>query len=161
MNRDTLNEWFAEARGDLAQRVPDPMIETQLLARVRERGSLRSVAAAAPVRPARRSRPWWLRLSIGVPLAAAALLLVPLGTRLMAPVAPAAADREVATPFIALVASEALAAERAPVVVASQVARTALADYGLPVDPARVDEPVDAEFLVSRTGVVLAVRFRE
>jgi hypothetical protein len=67
----------------------------------------------------------------------------------------------VATPFIALVGSEALAAARDPIVVPSQVARTTLADYGLPVDPARADEPVGAEFLVSRAGLVLAVRFRE
>jgi hypothetical protein len=163
MSGTRMDDWMDAARDDLAQRAPDAIVEAQLLARVRERGALRSVEAAVPVRVAPKRRPWWLRLSVGVPLAAAAVFVVLLGTRLLVPPSadPAMAAHEVATPFIALVAGEALAAERAPVVVASQVPRTALADYGLPVDPARADEPVDAEFLMSRTGVVLAVRFRE
>jgi hypothetical protein len=161
MNGNTVNDWLDAARHDVAQRAPDAMVETQLLARVRERSALRSVAMLAPARKARQITPWWIRLLVGLPVAIAAVLVVLLGTRPLAPAAPSVPEGEVATPFIALVGSEALAAERAPVVVSSQVARTALADYGLPVDPARVDEPVGAEFLVSRTGIVLAVRFME
>ena len=161
MNGNTMNDWLAAARDDAAQRAPDAMVEAQLLSRVRERSALRSVAIAAPSRTVGRAASWWLRLSFGVPVAIAALLVALVGTRLLLPASPSAPERAIATPFIALVGGEAIAAERAPVVVSSQVARTALADYGLPVDPARVDEPVGAEFLVSRTGVVLAVRFME
>jgi hypothetical protein len=53
-----------------------------------------------------------------------------------------------------------MAAEPA-VIVSSQVAAATLSEYGLPVDPARADEPVRAEFLLSPTGLVLAVRFAE
>lgn len=161
MSGNTMNEWFGGARDDLAGRGPDAMVESQLLARVRERSALRAVAATHAGGPVGRPRPWWMRLSFGVPLAVAATLVLMAGTQMLAPVAPSSQQSAIATPFIALVTSEALATARAPVVVESQVARTALADYGLPVDPARVDEPVDAEFLVSRTGVVLAVRFKE
>lgn len=161
MNGNTVNDWLEAARQDAAQRAPDAMVETQLLARIRERSALRSVAVLAPASKARRSAPWRLRLTLGLPVAFAALLVVLLGTRLLVQPVPPAPERGIATPFIALVGSDALAAERAPVVVASQVARTALADYGLPVDPARADEPVGAEFLMSRTGIVLAVRFME
>ena len=162
-----LNRWLAAGRADAAQRTPDPMIEQQLLARVRERSALQSVAASRPVAlagttSARNRSAWWMRWSFGVPVVMTAGLLAMLGARLLQPAAlPPAFTADSGTPFFALVASEAIAAERAPVVVASQVPRTALADYGLPIDPARADEPVAAEFLVSGAGVVLAVRFRE
>ena len=70
-------------------------------------------------------------------------------------------DETVRTPFLALVASEAIAAEPSAVIVPSQVSGAALSDYGLPVDPARVDQPIRAEFLLSPTGLILAVRFAE
>lgn len=161
MSGHTMKDWLAVARDDVAQRAPDPMVEAQLLTRVRERRALQSVSAARRTPVRRPAPPWWMRLSFGLPVAFAAALIVLLGTRPLAPVGPSAPQRAIATPFIALVGSEALAAEPAPVVVSSQVARPTLADYGLPVDPARADEPVDAEFLVSRSGVVLAVRFKE
>lgn len=162
MSGNTMNEWLAAARDDVARHGPDPMVETQLASRVRERAALRSMTTTRPGKAARRVAPNWLRWSFVVPGAVAALLVVLLGTRVLAPLGGSSVPaHEIATPFIALVAGEALAAERAPVVVPSQVPRAALADYGLPVDPARADETVGAEFLVSRSGVVLAVRFKE
>ena len=164
MHGDRTNAWLAAARADTAGRVPDQMVETQLLARVRERQALASVASARPARRAERGRTessWWTRLTFAVPVALAGMVAVIVGVPLLAPTPAVPARKVVATPFIALVGSEALARESAPMVVPSQVARTALADYGLPVDPARADEPIDAEFLVSRSGLVLAVRFKE
>jgi hypothetical protein len=159
MSDNRMNEWLGAVREDVSQHRPDPLVETQLLARVRERGALRAVRAATRPAPEARS-PWWVRLALVVPAGCAAALVVLLGTRSAMPVDESIpAMRAVATPFIALVAPDTIAAERAPVVVASQVARSALADYGLPVDPSRADEPVGAEFLMSRAGVVLAVRF--
>ena len=67
----------------------------------------------------------------------------------------------VRTPFLALVASEALAAEPSALIVSSEVPGSTLSDYGLPVDPARIDQPIRAEFLLSPTGLLLAVRFAE
>lgn len=161
MKGDPMEPWLASARDDLASRAPDPMVETQLVARVRERGALRSVAAARPIDSGHTPGPWWTRLAFGLPVALAGVLAVLVVARALLPPAAPAPAGEAATPFIALVSNEALAADRAPVIVASQVARSALAEYGLPVDPARADEPVGAEFLMSRSGVVLAVRFRE
>lgn len=161
MTRDTgLDSWLAAARDDATRHAPDPLVEQQLLARVRERRALDSVAASRQAGAARRGGlPWRRRWTLGVPVALAAMLALLLIATPMAPVAPAATAA--ATPFFALAGIDAIAAEGAPVVVSSQVPRAALADYGLPVDPARVDEPVNAEFLMSRAGVVLAVRFRE
>src|SRR5512145_1519660 len=160
MSEDASKAWLEAARAEAARRAPDPMVESQLLARVRERGALRSIAAARPAPVRAAAQPWWTRPSFALPVAFAGVAALIIGVRLLAPTPSAVNAREVATPFIALVGTDALVAERSPVVVTSQVARTALADYGLPVDPARADEPVDAEFLVSASGVVLAVRFR-
>ena len=63
--------------------------------------------------------------------------------------------------FIALTSMETIAAETAPQIVSAQMPRAALAGFGLPVDPARADQPVHTELLMSPRGVVLAVRFVE
>jgi hypothetical protein len=155
-----IDEWMAAARADLEQRRPDPMIEHRLLARMQERRALRSVAATQPARAAAHARPAPRWLWLGAPALAAALgfAVLMVGIPL-----PDATDTPVprATPFFALASAEAIAAERAPIVFESTVPRVALADYGLPVDPARVHEAVGAEFLLSRAGVILAVRFKE
>jgi hypothetical protein len=43
-------------------------------------------------------------------------------------------------------------------VVPARVPRMTLAQYGLPLDPARADDPVNTELLVRRDGAVLAYR---
>jgi hypothetical protein len=140
----------------------DPMVEQRLLDRVRELRALKSLAAVRPAgRTAPAEVPWWRRWTLVAPVAIAGMLLMLLFARPTAPVDSENAAAAAATPFFALAGIEAIAAERAPLVVSSRVPRTALADYGLPVDPGRADEPVEAEFLLSRAGVVLAVRFRE
>jgi hypothetical protein len=44
-------------------------------------------------------------------------------------------------------------------VVPARLPRTTLAQLGLPIDPARAADAIDAELLVRRDGSVLAVRF--
>ena len=44
-------------------------------------------------------------------------------------------------------------------VMPARMPRMALAQFGLPVNPARAAEPIDAELLVRPDGAVLAVRF--
>ncbi len=163
-HNNRLDDWLAAARVDVAGRTPDLLTEQRLLARVREVMALRSIAAtnAEPqIRRARRirlPRPGfsWLTPAFAV----AVSLVIAVGILMIGTSAPddSATER---TPFFALVASEAIAAERSALVVSSQVSGAALADYGLPIDPARVDQPVSAEFLMSPAGIVLAVRFTE
>ena len=78
-------------------------------------------------------------------------IVIALGFVMLPPELPQR-DAVVRTPFLALVASEAMAAEPA-VIVSPQVAAATLSEYGLPVDPARADEVVRAEFLLSPTGL--------
>lgn len=164
MNKmERLNEWLAVARSDVGRRLPDPLVEQRLLERMRERRALQSVAAVQPprARPApHRVRP---RFWFGAPaaLASVALAGVALFVWVFALPVETIEPRLTATPFFALVSADAIAAERSPIVVESTLPRVTLADYGLPVDPSRVDEAVGAELLLSRAGVVLAVRFKE
>jgi hypothetical protein len=112
---------------------------------------------AAPKEVSKRRRPrpafWWF----GVPAGAAALLV--LGVVLVLFTGTPSATASGAPAFIALTPLETIAAEPSPVVVTSEVPRAQLASFGLPVDPARADLPVRAEFLVSQRGALLAVRF--
>ena len=93
-------------------------------------------------------------------LAGSLTLAVAISVLVLLPNAPPR-DATVRTPFLALVTSEAIAAEPSALIVSSEVAGSTLSDYGLPVDPARIDQPVRAEFLLSPTGLLLAVRFAE
>ncbi|MGZ9075672.1 MAG: hypothetical protein ACXW13_07825 [Burkholderiaceae bacterium] len=167
MEHKRLDDWLSAARTDLAQRAPDPLAEQQLLARVRELRALQSVAATRidalpPTRRPLRQKPRFALLHwrwLTVALAGATALVIALGFAMLPPDLPQR-DAVVRTPFLALVASDAMAAAPA-VIVSSQVAAATLSEYGLPMDPARADEVVRAEFLLSPTGLVLAVRFAE
>ena len=160
----TLDHWLAVARAELAERQPDQLAEQQLLARVREMRALQSVAATriAASPPVDRSVGIWGRLFSlrSAAVAGALTVAIAIGAVVLLPNAPPR-DATVRTPFLALVASEAIAAERSALIVSSEVAGSTLSDYGLPVDPARIDQPVRAEFLLSPTGLLLAVRFAE
>jgi anti-sigma-K factor RskA len=160
-----LDNWLAAARSELSEcGEPDLLAEQQLLARVRETRALQSVAAARVGTPPRRDHhtEFWHRLFSwrAAALAGAAMLAIAISALVLAP-NQRQSDATVRTPFLALVASEAIAAEPSAVIVPSQVSGAALSDYGLPVDPARVDQPIRAEFLLSPTGLILAVRFAE
>jgi hypothetical protein len=152
----SLEPWLSAARTDLARRSPPAWIEAQLRARADERRllqSLRPQAGPLPrIGPPRRWLGW-----LALPAAAAAVVLLAIALP-----APAPADGDAArASFIALAPLEEIAAERGTVLVPGQVPRAQLADYGLPVDPARADQPARADFLLSARGVVLAVRFVE
>ena len=159
-----LDDWLAAARLDLAERQPDQLAEQQMLTRMREMRALQSVAATrlASSPPLDKGLGSWRRLMgwRAAALAGVMTLAVAVSVAVLMPQAPSR-DSTVRTPFLALVASEAIAAERSALIVSSEVPGSALSDYGLPVDPARIDQPVRAEFLLSPTGLLLAVRFAE
>ena len=159
-----LDDWLAAARSELEGCTPDPLIEQQVLARVRETRALQSVAATRVDTVPRRDHrdEFWHRAFSwrAAALAGASTIAISIGVVLLLPNAPQS-DTTVRTPFLALVASEAMAAESSALIVSSQVSSATLSDYGLPVDPARIDQPIRAEFLLSPTGLILAVRFTE
>ncbi len=71
----------------------------------------------------------------------------------------AAAQRQTATPFLALAALDNIPSNLRGEVVSTTLPRATLAEFGLPVSPMRAAEPINAEFLVGANGGVLAVRF--
>jgi len=153
--RTTLDSWLAAARAELAREAPPEWIEASLAARRSEHLLLRRLRADSPqtqTKRMRRSRWWW-----GVPAGVTVLLVVGAGLITLSGGPSTAASH--APAFMALTPLEMIAAEPRPLVIASEVPRAQLAALGLPVDPARADLPVRAEFLVSRGGAVLAVRF--
>jgi len=155
-SRDPLDSWLAAARADLAQQHPPQWIESTLLARQSERVLLQRLRSAQP-KAAKPPAPRWGLRRWSLPAGAAALLVAGLGVALLLR-APAVVSSTAPT-FMALTPLETIAAEPRPMLIASEVPRAQLAAFGLPIDPARADLPVRAEFLVSRRGAVLAVRF--
>ena len=170
MNDDTDNPrrdaglapLLAAARADLRTRRAPEWVESRLRAAAAEQRTLQALGAtvtaaeSASVSPRR----WWRRAWIAPALAGSAAFVVGIAALTMQPVALAPAVASPA-PFIALTSMDTIEAESAAQIVAAQMPRAALADFGLPVDPARADQPVQAELLLSPRGVVLAVRFVE
>jgi len=70
----------------------------------------------------------------------------------------AAAPADTRHAFMPVVSAAELRSVGDAVVVPSRVPLLTLAQFGLPVDPARVDDAVDAELLVRRDGALLAYR---
>ena len=154
-SRKTLDDWLAAGRAELARAVPPGWVETALAARHEELMLLRRLRPGPAQPPNPLASRWWF-FAIGLPAGAALLVAVAIAILLLR-AGPDAAPR--AGAFVALTSLETIAAEARPVVIASEVPRSQLASFGVPVDPARADLPVRAEFLVSRRGAVLAVRF--
>jgi hypothetical protein len=159
-----IDQWLHAARADLAQRGPDAAAEQRMLARWREASALRSVAVARTVevspRTSRRafgSRPLWF----GIPVTLGFCAVMLIGALALLPATEPQAVEARSTPFLAFASADEIENAGPPVLFSSQVPRFTMSDYGLPVDPARADQPVDAEFLMTRAGVVLAVRFKE
>jgi hypothetical protein len=61
--------------------------------------------------------------------------------------------------FTPVVSADELRAVGEAVLVPARVPRLTLVQFGLPIDPARVDDGVEAELLVRRDGALLAYRF--
>ena len=63
------------------------------------------------------------------------------------------------TAFVPVVSLAELEHARETLVVSANLPGTSLAEFGLPVNPARATEPVAAELLIRPDGAVLAIRF--
>lgn len=152
--RNQLDSWLDAARVDLAQQSPPAWIESALATRQSEQVLLRRLRPEQPATILRRKPARWFLW--GLPAGLAAVVVAAAGVVLLMGAPP---EAQSAPTFVALTPLETIAAEPRPMVIASDVPRAQLAALGLPVDPARADLPVRAEFLVSQRGTVLAVRF--
>ena len=158
-NRSAL----AAARAAYRTQEPPDQLEALLLARFGEQRTVeRQVAAASPV--AKQSRWGWqsvLSLTRLHPAFAGGLSLC----AVMAFAAPwwlqwISATPESTTPFM-LVSVPSGGQLNVAQMVRVSVVREAMLDFGIPVPPQKLQEPVRAEMLLGPRGEMLAVRFIE
>ena len=160
MDEDGLDRRLAALKRELATFNPPPAVDRSITA-----------AIAGMERGASRRARWftWVGRERGLawPLAIAAALGV-IAWTLRAPAPPdepllerTAVAVPAATDFIPVVPVADISQTRGAYVVFTQMPRTMLADFGLPVSPVRTAEPVASELLVRADGTVLAVRFLE
>ena len=120
----------------------------------------------AAARRRRFARAMLVPLAIAATIAGVALvnrsLLAPDSSSMRAGAPAAAAATEAGgTAFVPLVSTAELERSRETLVVAMQLPRTSLGEFGLAVNPARAGESVPAELLIRPDGAVLAIRFIE
>ena len=157
LDDDALGRTLSALKRELASVGPPSAVDRSVAAAI-ERAER---AAASPMRlPWRMRREQWVA---PVTLAAAAAVALIVWTLRVPPTDPPqrAATAPVATEFIPVVPVADIARTRGAYVVSTQMPRTMLADFGLPVSPARAAEPVASELLVRADGTILAVRFLE
>jgi hypothetical protein len=142
-----LDRRLAALRDATAQAQPPAFVDT-------------AIAAASR---SRLRRPAGHHAWIAWPLAlAATLAVVSILVRSLASTPPAeldsvpAAARAAFTPVVPIAQIE---ASSDAMVVPARVPRMTLAQFGVPVDPARADDAVDTELLVRPDGALLAYRF--
>jgi hypothetical protein len=141
---ETLDPRLAQLRGELESLKPPAALEAALAARFRRTHNP-------------RPRLWWMP-----PLALAAVLSL-VSWMIRAPLPPLPQPQPPSAPadpgpFLALKPLERIALEPGAAVVTTEFPRALLAEWGLPVSPEEIGEPVRAEMLYSPDGEALAVR---
>lgn len=150
---DELDRRLAGLKDALADAMPPPGTDVAI-AQAMARAAKRSPTPTAPRFPGRRFA-WPLALAATIVLAVVALRTIP--DTEVSPLPSASAS----TPsrFMPVVPVAEIERSTDGYVVRARVPRMALAQFGLPVNPARADDAVDTEVLVRPDGAVLALRF--
>jgi hypothetical protein len=149
-----LDSRLADLRASFADSVPPAAVDVAV-ARAIERARRRRNRSAT-------RRDAWLAWPLGLAAAIALIALVARtpGTHPKLPDATEqAASAAARAKFMPVVPIAEIERTSDAVLVPARVPRTALAEMGLPIDPARAAESIDAELLVRRDGALLAVRF--
>ncbi len=149
-----LDRRLAGLKDALAGAAPPASADLAVAKAIGRATAKRERAARAP-RLVDRWLAWPLALAAAIAVVAIAVRTFPAGD--VSPVSAAAAG----TPsrFMPVVPVEEIERSSDAYVVPARLPRMALAQFGLPVDPARADDAVDAELLVRPDGAVLALRF--
>lgn len=155
MSDDAFDRKLDALRHEIAELEPPPSVAQALAAAVRV------------VPPKARPRAWrheWRERWLAWPMALAASIAIVAWTLQTQrgdelPPTPAGVQAPAATEFIPLVPVRDIASDQGAYVVATQMPRTMLSDFGLPVNPSRAADTISSELLVRRDGTVLAVRF--
>jgi len=138
---ERLDDRLAALKLELAAFEPPPSTDRAIAVATERASRKRSRRALAP-RFLERWFAWPVALAASIGLVAAAVRQMP-------------ADEIVSAPT----AAASIASARFMPVVPARVPRMALAQFGLPVNPARAGDAIDTELLIRPDGAVLALRF--
>lgn len=151
---DELDRRLAALKDALAGAEP-PASTDLAIAKAVDRAAAKRARASRGPRALDRWLAWPLALAATIAGVAIAIRAIPDGD--ISPVKAASAS---APPrFIPVVPVAEIERSSDAYVVPARVPRMALAQFGLPVNPARADDAVDTELLVRPDGAVLALRF--
>jgi hypothetical protein len=115
----------------------------------------RSPARGPRVRNGDRWLAWPLALAASIALLSFVVRSLPPEATVAEPASSLAADDE----FLPVVPLADIERAQDAMVVQARLPRTTVAQLGLPINPARAADAIEAELLVRRDGSVLAVRF--
>lgn len=151
MPNPDLDRRFAALKDAVAGELPPPATDRAVAAAIARAGR-------APRTAERGDR--WLAWPLALAATIAALSFV---VRSLPPEAvtaqPGASTRASGDEFLPVVPIADIERAGDALVVPARLPRTTLAQLGLPINPARAADAIDAELLVRRDGSVLAVRF--
>jgi hypothetical protein len=146
-----LDAKLSELRESLADAAPPPSTDRAIAAAIAK--AQRSLGRKSPHRFGA-----WLAWPLGLAASIAVLSFV---VRSLPPPTPGETEpaAETAASFMPVVPIAELERAGDTLVMPARMSRMSLAQFGLPIDPARAADAIDAELLVRPDGAVLAVRF--
>ena len=148
MSNTDLDCRFAALKATVEGEHPPPAVDRAVAA---------AVARASRVPPATARSDRWLAWPLALAATIAVLSFV---VRTLPPEAVVATPiRASGDEFLPVVPMADIERAVDTLVVPASLPRTTLAQLGLPINPARAADAIDAELLVRRDGSVLAVRF--
>ncbi|MFO1302566.1 MAG: hypothetical protein U1F54_02480 [Burkholderiales bacterium] len=153
MNQSRLDRAFAALKESVAGELPPPATDRSLDA------AIRVAAGRAGRAPRAANGDRWLAWPIAL---AASIAILSFVVRSLPPEAVVAEPIEVTAAgdeFMPVVPIADIERAGDALVVPARLPRTTLAQLGLPINPARAADAIDAELLVRRDGSVLAIRF--
>lgn len=151
-----LDRRFAVLKDAVADALPPPATDRGVAAAI-ARAQRNAPRAASRPRGGERWLAWPLALAASIAVLSFVVRSLPPETVVAEPTA--AATRAAGNEFMPLVPLADIESAGDAMVVPARLPRMTLAQLGLPVNPARAAEAIDAELLVRRDGSVLAVRF--
>ncbi|MEO8487625.1 MAG: hypothetical protein ABI585_14955 [Betaproteobacteria bacterium] len=147
----TLDDRLAALQADFAALEPPPSADRAVAVAI-----LRASRRRARASPGSRRIERWLAWPVAL---AAAIGLVAVAVRQLPDAAIHAAAAPATSRFMPVVPVAEIERSTDAYVVPARMPRMALAQFGLPVNPARAGEAIDTELLVRPDGAVLALRF--
>ncbi|MFO1313836.1 MAG: hypothetical protein U1F41_17415 [Burkholderiales bacterium] len=153
MNDTNLDRGFAALKASVAGEQPPLATDRAIDA------AIRGAATGAKRAPASTRGDRWLAWPLALAASIAILSFVVRSLPPEAVVAEPAAFKSSGDEFMPVVPIADIERAGDAMVVPARLPRTTLAQLGLPINPARAADAIDAELLVRRDGSVLAVRF--